>query len=107
MRIILVSFLLIGCSCLQKNRRLRYNQLTSNTNGRHFLITTLLERIHDPIEVPRFQGKIVFNLPESLGGSTVSTRSSVACCQLRNVPFKHKQGFYKKEIIKRILEKKE
>ena len=69
-------------------------------------MTTLLEKIHAPIDVPRFQGKVQFNLPESLGGSPISTRSSQSCCELKEVPFKYKKGYYTKEILRKVLEKK-
>ena len=82
---------------------LNYNTLRSNNNGRHFLVTTLLEKLYQPLEVPRFQGKVTFVLPKTLGGDG---RGKGECCVLQDVPFKYRKGHITKAEIVKVLRKK-
>ena len=68
---------------------------------------TLLEHLYDPIDAPRFRGNVVFDLPQSLGGSSISLRSGQkSCCQLKEVPFKYKKGHYTRKILEKVLKDK-
>ena len=100
---------------------LRYEDLIGSQSGREFLMRNLVEKLSDPIETPRFEllvhlfyslldatfrsnGRLVFGLPESLGGPLVNTRSGAPCCNLKEVSFKYKDGVYTKDLINSVLE---
>ena len=84
---------------------LSYSTLARSQEGRHFLVTTLLEKLYQPVSAPRYRGKVVFELPASLGGSA-DTESLAACCKLREVPFNHKSGRYTDKLLRQVLQKK-
>jgi len=103
---ILVSLVSLS-NCQQGDQKLSYSKLSSNNDGRHFLMMTLLEHLYDPIDAPRFRGNVVFDLPQNLGGSPISLRSGgKSCCELKDVPFKYKKGYYTKEILEKVLKDK-
>merc|ERR1719228_730327 len=89
---------------LGQDADLDYTTLSQSKDGRHFLVTTLLERLYEPVAAPRFRGKVVFQLPPSLGGAA-SPSSTAACCRLKDVPFKYRGGKYTDSILRRVLDK--
>ena len=103
--LMLISITHVGASIID-DLDLNYDTLTSNKEGRHFLITTLLEKLYQPLSTPRFQGKVVFKLPRSLSDDGSSAGITASCCQLKDVPFKHRGGVITRSVLIKALQKK-
>jgi len=101
---IILSSLIYNVQSFIDNLNLKYETLSKNKEGRHFLVTTLLEKLYQPLNEPRFQGKVVFQLPRSLGGS--DRRLQTSCCQLKEIPFSYRRGVITKDLVIQSLEKK-
>ena len=53
---IFISSLVYSVHSFIDDLNLNYETLRSNKEGRHFLVTTLLEKLYQPLNEPRFQG---------------------------------------------------
>ena len=56
---IILSSLIYNVQSFIDNLNLKYETLSKNKEGRHFLVTTLLEKLYQPLNEPRFQGRVV------------------------------------------------
>ena len=54
---IFISSLVYSVHSFIDDLNLNYETLRSNKEGRHFLVTTLLEKLYQPLNEPRFQGR--------------------------------------------------
>ena len=74
---IILSSLIYNVQSFIDNLNLKYETLSKNKEGRHFLVTTLLEKLYQPLNEPRFQGRVVLvrcycpmcNKPAPSGGN--------------------------------------
>ena len=81
-----------------------YDTLAARKEGRHFLVTTLLEKLYAPLSASRYRGKVVFQLPPSLGGNP-DVESTAPCCKLKEVPFRYQAGRYTDKLLRQVLQK--